>query len=182
VDTTAGTLWIPLTRSIMSRTDFTCEVRVLATHKVVAWRGYIVHMVCTRSLNWPCTRSAGIRDSSLAGDSLQRPISFRLGQVTDEVVSLLCPGVPEGTRCLSHNRASATHAGEGNRHTPDMGRPGCRGPGRTLAACRSAGAGARYEVVRVQGESPCSGVPKGRTLLLTWVARCAAGMRARHIQ
>jgi hypothetical protein len=157
VDTTAGTLWIPLTRSIMSRTDFTCEVRVLATHKVVAWRGYIVHMVCTRSLNWPCTRSAGIRDSSLAGDSLQRPISFRLGQVTDEVVSLLCPGVPEGTRCLSHNRASATHAGEGNRHAqglrrlrtwvaPDAGVPGerslhvarqGRAPATRLCACKA---------------------------------------------
>jgi hypothetical protein len=109
----------------------------------------------------------------------------------------MCPELPEGTRCLSHSRASAAHAGEGNRHAQgssgaldpcirathaDMGRPGCRGPGRTLAACRSAGVDARYEVVRVQGESPCSGVPKGRTLLLTWVALCAAGMRARLIQ
>jgi hypothetical protein len=102
--------------------------------------------LCTRSLNWPCTRSAGIRDSSLAGDSLQRPISFRLGQVTDEVVSLMCPEVPEGTRCLSHSRANAAHAGKGNRHAQSEscghGSPRMQGS-REDARCMSIGRGGR---------------------------------------
>jgi hypothetical protein len=128
-------------------------------------------VVCTRSLNWPCTRSAGIRDSSLADDSLQRRISFRLGQVTDQVV--LHPCVQRSRRARAACRTArgiAMRMGPGGALAANMGCPGCRGPERTHAACRSAGAGARYEVARMQGAA-C------RT---AWVSSAHAGAGNRH--
>jgi hypothetical protein len=127
---------MPPTRSIMSRTDLTCYVRMLATHTVLSWCEYRVHMVCTRSENCPCTRSAGIRDSSLTDYSFQRPILFRLGQVTDQVVLHLCLQRSRRTHAacrtagralLMRARGIAMRRGPGGSFAANMGCPGCRG-------------------------------------------------------
>jgi hypothetical protein len=139
-----------------------------------------------------------IRYSSNKHTQFQRPISFRLGQVTDQVVLHLCAQRSRRARAVCRTWASVAHAGAGNRHAQgsrridrcehglrvcgelptmrrcpggslaeNMGCPGCRGSERTLAACRSVGAGTRYEVACIQGESPRAGVPEGCALLLT---------------
>jgi hypothetical protein len=60
----------------------------------------------------------------------------------------MCLEVPEGTRCLSHSRASAAHAGEGNRHAQGLRRSARCGHGspriqgsREDARCMSLGRG-----------------------------------------